>query len=142
MGSAQAWGSLVLRLVVGAIFVMHGYVALAVLGPAGTAGLIARMGYPAVFATALAWYLVVAHVVGGALIVLGLWTRWAALANVPVMASAVILQHLKQGFFMKAIQVAPDRYVAGGYEFSLLVLGATVALVFLGGGALALGRRR
>jgi hypothetical protein len=43
---------------------------------------------------------------------------------------------------MKAIQVAPDRYVAGGYEFSLLVLGATVALVFLGGGPLALGRRR
>jgi putative oxidoreductase len=93
-------------------------------------------------ATALAWYLIVVHLAGGVLIIIGLWTRWAALANVPPLASAVFLLHLNQGFFMKALQVAPGRYVAGGYEFSLTILVATIALVFLGSGTASIDSMR
>jgi uncharacterized membrane protein YphA (DoxX/SURF4 family) len=73
----------------------------------------------------------------------GLWTRWAALAQVPIMASAVFLYHLRQGFFMTGIVVDPARglAIAGGYEFTLLVLAATLTLVLAGGGALAADRR-
>ena len=139
----QSWGITLLRLIVGAVLIMHGYLALAVLGPQTAAGYITRMGYPASLATVLAWYLIVVHLAGGGLIIIGLWTRWAALANVPPLASAVFLLHLDQGFFMKAIEVAPGRYVAGGYEFSLTVLVTTIALIILGSGPASVdGTRR
>jgi putative oxidoreductase len=78
------------------------------------------------------------------MLILGLWARWAALANVPIMASAVFLLHWKQGFFMSAriLDAVAGRAQAVGYEFALLVLVATTAQVFLGGGALALTRDR
>lgn len=142
MATGLAVGLLVLRVTLGAIFVMHGYLGAAVIGPAGIAGYTTRMGYPPALGPALAWYLIVAHGVGGVLLIVGLWTRWAALAQVPIMASAVFLHHLRQGFFMTGIVVDPARglAVAGGYEFALLVLAATVTLVLVGGGPLSVDR--
>ena len=101
------------------------------------------MGYPAGLGPALAWYLILAHSVGGILLILGLWTRWAALAQVPIMASAFFLLHLPQGFFLKSIvtDAARGTAIAGGYEYTLLVLAATITLILAGGGALSLGRR-
>ena len=144
MGMAQQYGITLLRLVLGVIYVMHGYLGLVVLGAGTLGGYLIRMGYPAAYAPALAWYSILAHTVGGLFLILGLWTRWVALAQVPIMASAVFLLHLRQGFFMKGIvlDAAAGRVIAGGYEFSLLVLVATLALVLLGGGALALDGRR
>src|SRR5262249_43553067 len=99
---------------------------------------VARMGFPPALTAPLAWYLVLAHFAGGILLVVGLWTRWAALANVPIMASAVFLIHLKQGFFLR-----PAGTGVGGYEYALTVLAATVALVLLGSGAASIdGARR
>jgi putative oxidoreductase len=134
---------MVLRVALGVIFLMHGYLALAVIGPTGVAGYTARMGFPSALGSALAWYLILAHSIGGLLLILGLWTRWAALAQLPIMASAFFLHHLRQGFFLTGIVVDPvkDVAIAGGYEYTLLVLAATVTLVLAGGGALALGRR-
>jgi putative oxidoreductase len=136
-------GLAVLRVTLGVIFAMHGYLALALIGPAGVAGYTTRIGYPAALGPALAWYLILAHLVGGILLILGLFTRWAALAQVPIMASAFFLLHLRQGFFLTGIVVDPARGVAiaGGYEYTLLVLAATITLVLAGGGALALDRR-
>jgi putative oxidoreductase len=141
--SAHAWGVTLLRLVVGVVFVMHGYLALVVLGPPTIAGYVTRMGYPSSLGISLAWYLIAVHLAGGVLIIIGLWTRWAALANVPPMASAFFLLHFNQGFFMKVIEVAPGRSAPGGYEFSLTILVATIALVLFGSGAASVdGMRR
>jgi putative oxidoreductase len=126
--TAHAWGTALLRVWLGVLFVMHGYLGAAVLGPDAIAGYTTRMGFPASAGIALGWYLIAAHLLGGALLVIGLWTRAAALANVPVMASAVFLLHLPQGFFMSG---------AGGYEFTLTVLVATLAVMLLGPGALS-----
>jgi uncharacterized membrane protein YphA (DoxX/SURF4 family) len=59
------------------------------------------------------------------------------------MASAFFLLHLRQGFFLTGIVVDPARGVAiaGGFEYTLLVLAGTITLVLAGGGALALDRR-
>jgi len=56
------------------------------------------------------------------------------------MAGAVFLVHFKQGFFMTWIVVdaARGRAIAGGYEYSLFLLIATVAVLFLGSGPLVL----
>jgi len=143
MTSPPGLGLAVLRVTLGVIFVMHGYLGLAVIGPVGLGQYTARMGYPAALGPAFGWYLILAHSVGGILLILGLWTRWAALAQVPIMASAFFLHHLRQGFFLTGIVVDAARGVAiaGGYEYTLLVLAATVTLVLAGGGTLAVYRR-
>jgi putative oxidoreductase len=136
MTSSHGLGLAVLRVTLGVIFAMHGYLGLSVIGPAGIAGYTTRMGYPAALGPALAWYLILAHSIGGILLVLGLFTRWAAAAQLPIMASAFFLHHLRQGFFLTGIVVDPaqGRAIAGGYEYTLLVLAATVTLVLAGGG--------
>lgn len=124
----HAWGTALLRVWLGVLFITHGYLGVAVLGPEAIAGYTTRMGYPAAAGVALGWYLIAAHLVGGTLLVIGLWTRAAALVNGPVIASAVFLLHLQEGFFMSG---------AGGYEFTLTVLVGTLALMLLGPGALS-----
>lgn len=135
MYTAPAWGLALLRVVLGVIFIMHGYFAFAVLGPARTADYVVRLGNPPALGTPLAWYLIVAHVLGGLLLVLGLWTLVAALAQVPIMAAAVFLLHAPQGFFMKVVESPEGRPTLAGYEFSLLVLTATLTIVLAGPGA-------
>jgi putative oxidoreductase len=140
IAGAEAWGPTVLRGILGLIYVMHGWLGAAVLGPEALAGYVVRMGYPPAVADLLAWYLIVAHLVGGALMLAGFLTRAAALAQLPIMASAVFFLHWPQGFFMRAVTVETpggSATVAGGYEYDLLVLFATIALALLGPGALS-----
>ena len=140
-----AWGAALLRLALGTIYVMHGWLALTVLGVQGAAGYIIRMGFPSALAPALAWYLVVVHLGGGTLMLLGVGTRIAALLQVPIMAAALFLHHLSQGFFIKVLTVETpggSRSIAGGYEYVLLVLAATLALALIGPGRLAVDEWR
>jgi putative oxidoreductase len=134
-------GLALLRVTVGAICVMHAYLGLQI-GPSGIGAYTVHMGYPATLAPVLGWYHILAHGIGGVLLILGLFTRWAALAQVPILASAFFLYHIRQGFFLTGI-VDPTRgtAIAGGYEYILLILVATVTLVLAGGGALTLDRR-
>ena len=125
----EAYGATILRVALGVVYVMHAYLALVVYGYRGSVRFQASLGLPAPEVGAA--YLILAHGIGGALLILGLWTRWAALVNLPIMAGAFFLVHLKQGFFMGP---------GGGYEYALLVLASTLAVVFLGPGALALRR--
>lgn len=134
----SGFGATVLRVVLGVIFVLHGYLGLFVLEADGAAAFITVMGLPA--GKLLAWYLILAHVVGGLMMIVGLWTRWAALANIPVMLVVMLLFHIDQGFFMKAVvaDAAAGKARVVGIEYPLLVLAATLSLVLLGGGALAM----
>lgn len=132
------YGATVLRLFLGVTFVMHAYLAFVIYTPAGAAAFNARMGIP--LPEVAAWFTILAHGLGGLMMILGLWTRWAALANLPVMLGALVFVHLSQGYFLKGVLVgsAPQ---AAGYEYVLLIVGATLAQVLLGGGALAITRR-
>jgi putative oxidoreductase len=91
----------------------------------------AKAGVP--FPEIATWYLILAHGLGGIFLVLGIFTRWAALANVPVMLGALLFVHLKNGFWAHH---RPD----DGYEYVLVLLVATVAVAMIGGGALSLKR--
>ena len=122
------YGAMLLRLILGIVYVMHAYLALAVFGPAGMIAYQIKNGVP--FPEIATWYLILAHGLGGIFLVLGLYPRWAALANVPAMLGALIFVHLKNGFWAHQ----------GGYEYVLVLLVATVAVAMIGGGALALKR--
>jgi putative oxidoreductase len=125
----EQYGATVLRVFLGVIYAMHAYLALFVYGPAGTSNFQKSLGLP--FPELGAWYVILAHGLGGLCLVLGLLVRWAALVNIPIMAGALLLVHARQGFFM-----GKD----GGYEFVLLLLGATIAQALLGPGAFTLRR--
>jgi putative oxidoreductase len=122
------YGAMLLRLILGIVYVMHAYLALAVLGPARMIDDQVKYGVP--FPEIATWYLVVAHGLGGIFLVLGIFPRWAALANVPAMLGALYFVHLKKGFWAHE----------GGYEYVLVLLVASVAVAMIGGGALSLRR--
>jgi len=125
MRDPQAWGKALLRITLGVIFVVHGYLHWQHGARAG-ARTITQMGFPEEFSATLAWYLIIVHVVGGALMVLGFWTRLGACLQLPIMLSAVALLHWHQGF--------------QGLEYPLLVLVGTLAVALLGPGTLAIDR--
>jgi len=126
-----SYGALLLRLILGIIYVMHAYLALVVFGPSGMMAYQTRADVP--FPELATWYLILAHGLGGIFLVLGIYTRWAALANVPAMLGAILFVHLKNGFWAHQ---KPD----AGYEYPLVLLVATVAVAMIGGGALSLRR--
>ncbi len=138
-----AWGALVLRVVLGFTFLMHAYEQLILLGPRDVAGTILRQGFPRGIVAALVVYIISAQALGGALLILGLWTRVAAVANVPVLFGAFFLLHLSQGFFMRgAIRESGERAAAVGYEVSLVALACTIAVALIGAGPYSLDERR
>lgn len=125
-----AYGATLLRLILGVVYIMHAYLAVVVFGPAGMIAYQAKNGVP--FAEVGTWYLILAHGLGGICLVLGLFTRWAALANVPVMLGALLFVHLKNGFWA---HTNPS-----GYEYVLVLLVVSLAVAMIGSGVLALRR--
>ncbi len=127
-GGLEPYGALVLRVVLGVIYVAHAYLALVVMGLAKAVEYQRAMHIP--LPEIGVWYLIVAHGLGGILLILGLLVRWAALANIPIMAGALWFVHLQQGFFIFGSKF--------GYEYVLVLLGATIAQALLGAGAFTL----
>jgi putative oxidoreductase len=123
-----SYGAMLLRLILGIVYIMHAYLALVINGPAGMIAYNVKAGIP--LPEIATWYLILAHGLGGILLVLGIFTRWAALANVPAMLGAIVFVHGNKGFWV----------TEGGYEYVLVLLVATVAAAMIGGGALSLKR--
>jgi len=124
-GSKQACGLTILRVVVGVVFMFHGYQKLFKMGFHGVAGFFAHSGIPLPMASAVVVTLV--EFVGGILLIAGVGTRVAAALLAADMLVAILVVHLRHGFF------APM-----GFEFPLALLAACLCLVLSGGGMLSL----
>jgi putative oxidoreductase len=133
------FGATILRVLLGVVYIAHAYHTYFEVTPEAMAAMLNKdLGLPA--ADALVFYLLAAQLLGGVMLVLGLWTRWAALVNVPVMLVVVLLIQLSEGFFLRAVITETSRGKAHvvGYEYAMVVLVATIAQFFLGGGTWAL----
>jgi putative oxidoreductase len=121
---------LVLRLVVGLLFVGHGAQKLfGVFGGGGlngTAGMFDNIGLQPGWLHARAAG--TAEFLGGALIALGLFTPFAAAALIGVMVAAIGTVHAKNGIWN----------TNQGYEFNLVLIAAVFALAGIGAGAWSL----
>lgn len=115
----------ILRIVVGIIFLAHGYQKLFVWGLGGVAGTFAQIGIP--FPTVSAYLASFAEFFGGLALLVGLGTRLAAIPVGFTMVVALFQVHLAGGFFLPK-----------GFEYVLMLLAANLTLVVGGGGALAL----
>jgi len=130
-------GALVLRLFLGAVFLPHG--AQKVLGWYGGHGFEAtlgaftnQMGVP----LAVAILVILAESLGAVGLFLGFLTRLCALGIVCVMAGAIYMVHLPNGFFMNWYGTQAGE----GYEYHLLAIGMALALIIKGGGRYSIDR--
>ena len=123
------WGKLVLRVSLGALILLHG-IAKVTSGPALVTGLMAKSGLP----PALGYLVYVGEVAAPLLLIIGLWTRPAALVVAITMVVAILLVHA--GDILKIGK-------SGGWAIELqgMFLFAAVAVALLGAGRLSLGGR-
>lgn len=126
----MAFGLLVLRLVVGALFVGHGTQKLFGWfdGPGieGTRGMYRQLGYPQ--PRAMAWVAGAAEAGAGGLLVLGWLTPLAAAAVIGVMVNAIGAVHAGNGPWV----------TDGGWEYNAVLIAAATTFAFTGPGLLAL----
>lgn len=117
-----------LRVALGLMFIAHSLLLkLFVFTLPGTAQFFATMGLPGW----LAYVVFAAEAVAGVLLVLGVQTRWVALAMAPVLLGAT-WAHWGNGWMFG--------YANGGWEYPLYLTLLAVAQALLGDGAYALTR--
>lgn len=119
----KTWGYTVLRVVVGTVFLMHGWQKLTMMGFDGVAGFFGSLGIPA--ASIAAVVVTLLELAGGAALILGVLTRWISIPLALTMAAAIFTVHLPNGFFV----------TEGGMELALTLLAGTVFFVLAGPGA-------
>ena len=120
------YGALLLRVALGVMFIAHSlYLKLVVFTLPGTVKFYESLGLPGIGAHAT----IAVEAIGGAMLIAGVKTRWAAAALVPVVLGATWV-HWKNGWLFTN--------AGGGWEYPAFLAVATVAQVLLGDGALAL----
>jgi putative oxidoreductase len=127
--SLQGYAPLVLRIVVGLVFALHGLQKLQVMGVSGTAGFLGGLGFP--MPEVWAVLLIAAELVGGIFLILGLFNYWNSRILGIVSILALLTVHVSKGFFL----------ANGGYEYILLILAVTVSLMITGPGKWALDHK-
>ena len=116
---------LVLRLVLAAVFITHGYGKLFGMGVSGVTGFFSSIGVP--LSGVAAPFISVLEFFGGIALLFGIFTRVIAFLLACDMLGAIILVHAKNGY------AAPK-----GVEAVLGNFGMAVALALLGAGAYSL----
>lgn len=132
VATRPTWATLPVRFALGAVFVAHG--AQKVFGLWGGPGWAEFTSFPAPFGfmrPAWLWMgaAAVSELVGGALVILGLFTRLGAFLLACTMLTAIVGVHWG-AFFMPA-----------GFEYALALLGMSIALLIEGGGNASIDKR-
>jgi putative oxidoreductase len=134
IGTHHSFASLILRIVLGYIFVAHGYPKLFKkdFGPRGFAAFLKNLNIaPAPF---WAYAVGISEFFGGLLLIVGLLTRLDAFLIACVMTVAMWKVKFKTGLFAKTMEGG----WVGGYELDLSLWVIAVALMVSGGGTFSL----
>lgn len=118
-----------LRISLGVMFLAHGLVLkVGIYGMAGTVGFFESLGLPAW----TAWATMLAESIGGILLILGIGSRYVALALLPVLLGAFWV-HAGNGWVFSAAN--------GGWEYPLYLIVLSFVQALLGDGAWSLSGR-
>ena len=118
------YAALVLRVALGVMFIAHALLKYYVFTLPGTVKFFETIGLPGSLAYVTFW----AELIGGALILSGVWSRWAAAALIPVLIGAT-WAHAGNGWMF----TAPN----GGWEYPAFLTVAALAQALLGDGKFA-----
>ena len=127
MNTTKHWGITILRVMVGIVFLAHGGQKVFVYGFSGVSGAFGQMGIP--MPALMGPFVALLELVDGALLIVGVGTRWVSILFAIEMAVAVLKVHLANGFFLPQ-----------GFEFALTMFAASCAIALEGPGPAALGR--
>ena len=123
------YGALILRLSLGVMFLAHAGLKVFVYTPEGAAGFFQSVGLPASFAMLA----IFAETVAGIALILGLATRYVALAMIPLLAGTILFVHGGNGWLFSN--------EGGGWEYSAFLIAASFAQALIGGGAYSLSNK-
>ncbi|HZN45078.1 MAG TPA: DoxX family protein [Nitrospiraceae bacterium] len=131
------WTGLILRLTLGLVMFPHGAQKLlgwfGGFGFDGTMGFFTqKMGLPWI----IAFLVIMGEFFGSLALIVGFFTRFVAASFVVIMVGAITTSHLPHGFFMNW----SGQQQGEGYEYHLLVIGMSVALMLTGAGQLSVDR--
>ncbi len=127
--SAADYGTTLLRVALGAMFLAHGLLKVLVFTLPGTAGFFASVGFPGF----LAYIVAPAEILAGVALLVGFRTRLIAALTVPILIGAALV-HFGNGWGFSA----PN----GGWEYPVYLIVAAVAQSLLGSGAWAVDNSR
>ncbi len=119
------FGLLVIRVIIGAVFVVHGYQKLGAI--AMTVGFFGSLGFAPFLAYVVAWV----EFLGGISLIVGYGTKIASMLLAIVSLVAMIKVHGANGFSVGK----------GGYEYILSLFAVTVGLMYTGPGRYGIGSR-
>lgn len=125
MTQTQDYGTFITRASLGIILIAHGLLKVLVFTIPGTVGYFESLGLPAI----AAYLTIFGELVGGTAILLGLYTRLAAILSIPMLIGALWV-HSGNGWLFSAN--------GGGWEFPLLLVVLAIAVAVQGSGAFAL----
>jgi putative oxidoreductase len=125
-GACTDLAPLTLRVVLGIIFTYHGYQKVFSIGHEGVSGFMTSLGLP--LPELMAFLVSYGELVGGILLILGLFTYWVTVVDIIIALVALFAVHLSHGFSVQQ----------GGYEFILLILASAISLFFTGPGKYSL----
>jgi len=135
VATSPSWAITVIRVALGVVFFAHGaqkvFGWFGGYGLKGTTGYFVSIGLPLPVAYAACFL----ELLGGIGLLLGLFTRLAALAIIAMMAGAIAKVHWPHGFFINW-ELAPGK--GHGLEANLAFIAMAVACVIAGGSALSL----
>ena len=117
-------GLTILRVVLGMIFLAHGWPKLFG-GIEFTSSFLTSLGVP--FSSVAAWILALLETLGGILLVVGYVVAPVALLLIVHTLTGIFLVHLPNGFYV----VGPGQ---GGIEFNLVLVAGLLVLIFVGSG--------
>jgi putative oxidoreductase len=132
------WAPLLLRIVMGYGFMVHGWAKLS-RGPANFEKLLVQLGVP--LHHLASWVVPFVELLGGFALLMGAFVSIAAIPLIVVMLTAIFTVHLKYGFSsIKTVGLGPDGPLFGppGYEVALLYLAGLIALILGGAGILSI----
>lgn len=127
----DSWAGLILRVGLGVVMVAHG--AQKLLGWFGGNGFEGTMGF-FTQKMGLPWLVAFLVIIGESLgsigLIAGFLTRFTAASFIVIMTGAIATVHWPQGFFMNWF----GQQQGEGFEYHLLVIAMSAALVIIGGG--------
>lgn len=119
------YGALTARLALGSILLAHGFLKILVFTIPGTIGYFESLGLPSI----AAYLTIFGELAAGTAILLGLYTRLAALLSLPILIGALVV-HVPNGWVFSN--------QGGGWEFPLLLVVLATIVAIQGAGSFAI----
>jgi putative oxidoreductase len=130
MNRLAEFAPLVVRVIAGIIMVAHGFQKLQA-GPGNFGGFLAQLGVP--LPTLMGYVVTLVELLGGILLIVGLFSRLAALLLTIDLVAAIVLVKVNVGL------IAPPQQGAGA-ELDLALIAGFLVILFAGPGSVSLDR--